>query len=202
LAAFQDAMTTLDQSSVSMTLSGLAATDMQRLSELASAMENGLSTAEQNELTQIARRAIDSGFQWEIPALDVNIDSAQVQGQATLTLKGLDEAPLAAFDVARLAKLQADLRVLGQSPALKGLLAQGQAMGLLTTDANQATGKLVFDQGRLTINGQVMPVREYIVMANAMVQSALARSGSGKPKPQSQSKPDREQEKRPRRRAD
>ncbi len=202
LAAFQDAMTTLDQSSVSMTLSGLAATDMQRLSELASAMENGLSTAEQNELTQIARRAIDSGFQWEIPALDVNIDSAQVQGQATLTLKGLDEAPLAAFDVARLAKLQADLRVLGQSPALKGLLAQGQAMGLLTTDANQATGKLVFDQGRLTINGQVMPVREYIVMANAMVQSALARSGSGKPKPQSQSKPDREQEHRPRRRAD
>jgi hypothetical protein len=180
LSGFEDAKTKLGKSSVSMTLSGLAATDMQRLSELVSGLEHGLSTAEQNELTQIARRSIDSGFKWDIPAFEVDIDSAHVQGQAALALKGLGSKPLAAFDVARLAKFEADLSVAGQSSALHGLIAQGQAMGLLTAETDKATGSLIFDNGQLRINGHAVPVREYVMMANAMIQSAIASSGRDK----------------------
>ncbi|HEY7802971.1 MAG TPA: DUF945 family protein [Orrella sp.] len=193
--SFEDAALRLGNSSMSMTLSGLWAADMQRLSHLTQAMGQGLSTAQEAELAQIARRAIDEGFAWAVPKLDLMIDDAfdhaRVQGSASIHLDGLGQAPLAAFDVARLAQLQAKLSVAGQSPAINGVLAQGQAMGLLTNQGEDLVGQVVFENGQLLVNGKALPAREYVLVANAMVQGALASAATPKSELAPRNKPRR-----------
>jgi uncharacterized protein YdgA (DUF945 family) len=178
IQSFEDAALKLTDASMSMTLSGLQAADMQRLSVLTQAMGQGLSPAQKAELVQIARRAIDKGFEWAVPKLDATVDGARLQGSVTMVLQGLDQAPLATFDVARLAQLEAKLSVAGQSPALGGVLAQGQAMGLLTNQGKDSVGQIVFKNGQLLVNGQALPAREYVLVANAMVRGALANAAA------------------------
>lgn len=193
--SFEDAALRLGNSSMSMTLSGLRAADMQRLSDLTQAMGQGLSAAQKTELAQIARRAIDEGFELAVPKLDVMVDGAfdhaRVQGSASINLDGLGQAPLATFDVARLAQLQAKLSVAGQSPAIDGVVAQGQAMGLLTNQGKDMVGQVVFKNGQLLVNGKALPAREYILVANAMVRSALANAAANESGANAQNKPRR-----------
>ena len=193
--SFEDAALRLGNSSMSMTLSGLRASDMQRLSELTQAMSQGLSTAQEAELAQIARRAIDEGFEWAVPKLDVMVDNAldhaRVQGSASINLDGLGQAPLATFDVARLAQLEAKLSVAGQSPAIDGVVAQGQAMGLLTNQGEDMVGQVVFKNGQLLVNGKALPAREYVLAVNAMVQGALASAATPKSEVAPRNKPRR-----------
>jgi len=193
--SFEDAALRLSNSSMSMTLSGLRAADMQRLSDLTQAMGQGLSASQKTELAQIARRAIDEGFEWAVPKLDVMVegafDHARVQGSASIHLDGLGQAPLATFDVARLAQLEAKLSVAGQSPAIDGVVAQGQAMGLLTNQGKDTVGQVVLKNGQLLVNGKALPAREYILVANAMVRSALASSAANQSGNNAQNKPRR-----------
>lgn len=166
----------LGDADVSMTVSGLIATDMQRLSMLLESMQAGLTPREQGELAQIARRALQTGFKWEIPRLDFNLDAARVNGRAVVSLAGLGAAPLVTFNVARLGQLDATVDIQGTSPALDGLLAQGQAAGFLVSQGQDTQGHVTFKDGQLRVNGVALPVNDYVLVTNAMVQGALARS--------------------------
>lgn len=172
----------LGPSAVSMRLTGLSAADLQRFSELAPLLEQGIEEEQAVELGQILRRAIASGFAFSIPKLQLAIDDAKVTGQADLSLAGLGNAPLASFDIARLAKMQAQLGVTGRSDLVEALVEEGVLMGLLTVDGKAAKGQVQFANGQLLLNGAAVPVDEFIAMANMMVMEleALApQEGSG-----------------------
>lgn len=169
----------LGPSALAMRLTGLSALDLQRLSELAPAFEEGLDQAQAAELAQIVRRAIASGFVLAVPRLQLAIDGANLNAQGQVDLQGLGQAPLASFDLARLANMQAELEVTGQSPSLLPFVQQGLMMGLLASDGDVVKGQYQFSNGQFLLNGMAVPAGEFIAMANLMVQQMLAQASSG-----------------------
>jgi uncharacterized protein YdgA (DUF945 family) len=178
IKALQTPMVNIGSSTVALRLNGLDAKDLQRASEIFQAKDGELDEQQRAELTQIARRAVASGFEFAIPKLQLEIDSTQIEGQALLSLTGLGSAPLASFDLARLAQLQAELKVEGQSAWLAPLVQQGLMMGLLAVDANVVKGNYQFMNGELVVNGMTVPAGEFVLMANLMVQQMLAQTAA------------------------
>ena len=187
LQSLEDAMVKLGASSLSLKLTGLSAADVQRLSELAQSMDEGLSKQDEAELAQIMRQALAQGFELSMPTLQAKVHDASLNGSAAVTLQGLGSAPLSSFDAGRLAQIQADVEVSGQSPVLDGFVAQGQAMGLLAKKGQSTVGKYAFEDGKFVMNGTPVPVTQYVQMVNAMVLGALGTSGATQSAPSNSS---------------
>ena len=176
IEALDSSVVKLGPSEISVRLSGLSALDLQRLSELTPAFEAGLDQAQTAEVAQIIRRAIASGFVFSVPTLQLAMDNALVKGQGQVVLSGLGNAPLATFDLARLAQMQADLSITGRSVWLDPLVQQGLVMGLLADEGNTAKGQYQFKDGQFLLNGVAVPSAEFTVMVNLMVQQMLAQA--------------------------
>ncbi|MCD8504535.1 MAG: YdgA family protein [Burkholderiaceae bacterium] len=175
IEALDSSIVKLGPSEISIRLAGLSAVDLQRLSELAPAFEVGLDQAQTAEVAQIIRRAIASGFALSIPQLQLLIDDATINGRGEVSLTGLGQAPLASFDLSRLAQMQAELTVNGQSALIEPWVQQGLMMGLLSRDNQVAKGQYEFKDGQLLLNGMAVPAGEFMLMANLMVQQMLAQ---------------------------
>lgn len=197
IQSFASPMVKLGSSELSMRLTGVSATDLQRLSDLAPAFEQGLDQAQTAEVAQILRRALASGFAFSVPKLRLAIDDAQVNGQGKVALVGIGSDPISTFDLARQGQLQAEIAVVGKSPWLAPLVQQGLALGLLAIDGDVAKGQYRFGAGRLSLNGVTVPTGQFLPMANLMVQQMLAQGQA--PQSDSQSDADNQAPKRQRR---
>ncbi|UOD49871.1 DUF945 family protein [Orrella daihaiensis] len=173
--ALESSLIRLGRSALTVQLTGLSALDLRRLAELAPEFEQGLDQAQSAELARIVRRAIASGFVLAVPTLQLAIDSAQVTGRGDFILTGLGKAPLANFDLARLAQMQAEMTVQGQSPWLDPWVQQGLIMGLLGVDNNLVKGNYQFVDGQLRLNGLSVPVAKFVLVANLVVQQMVAQ---------------------------
>ena len=171
--SYKDDMIEIGPSVVAMNLSGLSAEDVERFADLGEYSFAYLDDDQFEELMQLARNAIEGGFELSIPTLDISLDQAKVQGQASLSLTGLAGAPLASFDLNRLGQMQIKLAVTGQSPWVTPFVEQGVAMGFVTPVTDGAQAELVFKDGQLVFNGQAMPADEFVTFGNMMVQEML-----------------------------
>lgn len=172
--SYKSDMIEIGPSTVVMNLSGLSAEDVQRFADLGEYALAYLDDDQFDELMQLARNAIESGFELSIPTLDISLDQAKVQGQAALSLAALAGAPLENFDLNRLGQMQLKLAVTGQSPWVTPFVEQAVAMGLVAPVSGGAQAELVFKDGQLVFNGQAMPVEEFVTFGNVMVQDMLA----------------------------
>jgi hypothetical protein len=170
-------------SAVVMRLTGLYAQDLQTLSAFAPLLEQGLTEEQYQELLDVLGRVLSSGFEISIPKLELAVDDARVNGQATGSLAGLGDAPLASFDLGRAAQIQAQIDVTGQSVWLDLFVQQGLAMGLLAADGNKVQGQYQFKDGQLRLNGTVIAVNEFVLAANLLVQQLLAQAQAANDQP-------------------
>lgn len=172
--AYKDEIFDIGPSVMAMRLSGLSADDLAQFFELAQQSAGAIDDEQFDALMQLARNAIETGFELAIPTLKITVDQAELDGQAMISLAGLDGAPLTSFDLGRLGQMDVELAIKGQSPWVTPFVQEGIAMGIVTPIDGGAQAQLGFKDGQLLFNGQAMPAGEFIMMGNEIVQDLLA----------------------------
>lgn len=159
-----------------MRLNGLLAEDVAQVAALIQRGGQAMSLAEHAQTMQALRRAIDHGFELQVPTWKVSLDDARLDGQAELVIAPLGGAPLASFDLSRLATIGLALKLDGQSALITPFIEAGAAMGMVTIDGDQAQAQLQFVKGQLELNGESIPADEFVMMGNMMIQQLLANT--------------------------
>jgi uncharacterized protein YdgA (DUF945 family) len=168
--AFKNEWLDIEAFDLVLSLTGLPADDVV---VLASLLEGGMNSADQQRTAQALRNAIELGFELDVPTWKVSLDGASLDGQIKLTLDALDGAPLSDFDLNRLATIDLQLGLEGQSAWLDPFVAQGVAFGLVQVDGDQAQAQMRFANGQLDLNGQTLPADEFVTLGNGIIQMML-----------------------------
>ena len=174
--AFKSDWVDIQDFELEMRLNGLLAEDVAQVAALIQRGGQAMSLAEHAQTMQALRRAIDHGFELQVPTWKVSLDDARLDGQAELVIAPLGGAPLASFDLSRLATIGIVLELDGQSALITPFIEAGAAMGMVTIDGDQAQAQLQFVNGQLELNGESIPADEFVMMGNMMIQQLLANT--------------------------
>lgn len=131
-------------------------------------------TLDQQKIVQGALRDLFiNGFSVGITDLSAATNQGSVAGQAIATVKAA-AAPSADFQFDARTQLEviAGLDVTGQAVAPE-VTALGMMFGVLVPNENGFKGSMSLSQGKLTINGTVVPFAEELAQINAMITEVL-----------------------------
>jgi len=155
-------------------LDGLSVKDVTKLGEVVSQLEDTPTAQQQAALLDAARGALASGFLLDIPTIKATDGDASLNATLKLQLDGLKDAPISAFNLAKLGNLDGSIELKGQNPLLQMIVPQATAMKLLQKSPESLAGSYQFKEGQMHINGLKLPVEQYISMANTMTIQTLA----------------------------
>lgn len=167
--------TTVSDVALDLMLDGLYAPSVASLSAVMNVAGNldNLTPIQQQMVQGALRDLFINGFTVGITDLSAATDKGSAAGQAIATIKpAANPSAEFQFDAQTQLNVIAELNVTGQAVAPE-ITALGVMLGVLVPKENGFNGSLSLKQGKLIINGVVVPFSEEMAQINALVMEVL-----------------------------
>lgn len=167
--------TTVSDVALDLMLDGLYAPSVASLSAVMNVAGNldNLTPIQQQMVQGALRDLFINGFTVGITDLSAATDKGSAAGQAIATIKpAANPSAEFQFDAQTRLNVIAELNVTGQAVAPE-ITALGVMLGVLVPKENGFNGSLSLKQGKLIINGVVVPFSEEMAQINALVMEVL-----------------------------